>query len=198
MQFHPSGEREFKTYKPIGCKRCKVSRKIGTFVGSFRIVGEGEFTTAEGAKLAARWDHINFMCRSSSEGSGNEHHQHPHPPLPRFPTLEASTPNDRLEFSALSSSHPRFASFTAIAKESSGPLKIFRFVGNGGSASSFAVGPHLRRATVTPPAPFSGSAIFQRQGESKPPLWSGSLAVSFPGKPDVPLTGPSFTSVFLR
>ena len=51
MQFHPSGEREFKTYKPIGCKRYKVSRKIGTFVGSLRIVGEGEFTTAKGAEV---------------------------------------------------------------------------------------------------------------------------------------------------
>jgi hypothetical protein len=134
------------------------------------------------------------LCGSLREG--NEHP--PRHSVPRFQSLQANTTNRSLYFSASGlGGHPRFAAFTAIVKERIGPLKILRNVGNG-SPSSFAVGPHLRTATVTPPAPFSGSATFQRQGESKSPSWSGSLAVSFPGKPDVPLTGPSFTSVFLR
>ncbi len=195
MQFHPEGRLKFNTLTQKGCHPTKVFRNVGTFVGSFRIAGEDEFTTAEADEVGGSVGTPNHdLCKSLREG--DEHH--PHHSVPRFQSLQASTANRSLYFSASGlGGHPRFAAFTALVKERTGPLKIFRDVRTG-SASSFAVGPHLGTATVTPPAPFSGSAIFRRQGESKSPSWLGSLAVSFPGKPDVPLAGPTFTSVFLR
>jgi hypothetical protein len=45
----------------------------------------------------------------------------------------------------------------------------------------------LRTATVSLPAPFSGSATFDRDGA--PSTWRGNLRVDFPGRRGVPLTG---------
>jgi hypothetical protein len=45
-------------------------------------------------------------------------------------------------------------------------------------------------ATLTPPAPFSGSVTFTKEGKNAAPSLTGPLTISLPGAPDVPLTGP--------
>jgi hypothetical protein len=48
----------------------------------------------------------------------------------------------------------------------------------------------LSRATVAPPAPFTGTASFERHGRSR--SWTGDLAVTLMGGELVPLAGPEF------
>jgi hypothetical protein len=50
------------------------------------------------------------------------------------------------------------------------------------------------KATLAPPAPFSGAANFTRAGKGRPAQWTGPLTISLPGAPDIPLSGPHFFS----
>jgi hypothetical protein len=47
------------------------------------------------------------------------------------------------------------------------------------------------RATLSPPAPFSGSVTFTQEGKGATPSLTGPLSISLPGVADVPLTGPN-------
>jgi hypothetical protein len=91
----------------------------------------------------------------------------------------------------------RRATYFAESQESVGSLAVYRFAFALGSPVTFVADDALSLAGVTPPAPFSGSAAFQRDaGGAK--SWTGSLAVSFPGAPDTPLTGPQFKTQLVR
>jgi hypothetical protein len=46
------------------------------------------------------------------------------------------------------------------------------------------------RATLAPPPPFTGTAIFTQDGKNAAPSLAGPLAISLPGAPGVRLTGP--------
>ncbi len=75
----------------------------------------------------------------------------------------------------------------------SGTYRSLRIVAKRSRPSRFRFDRALRTATVVPPAPFSGTATFRRGAKGSVPTWSGSLAVSFPGQPGVPLVGSAFT-----
>jgi hypothetical protein len=70
--------------------------------------------------------------------------------------------------------------------ESRGGVTIERSVNLAASSGAFR---HrgVRSATVSPPAPFSGSATFSRKGGKS--RWRGNLLVDFPGRPNIALTG---------
>ena len=56
--------------------------------------------------------------------------------------------------------------------------------------ADFTYDRHLRTATVSPPAPFAGSAHFDL-GKKAGRRWSGDLTVDLPGRTATPLTGPT-------
>jgi hypothetical protein len=58
-------------------------------------------------------------------------------------------------------------------------------------ARAFVTDDSLSFAKLTPPYPFSGTGSLERAADGAP-VWTGSLAVSFPGTDNVPLTGPPF------
>jgi hypothetical protein len=70
--------------------------------------------------------------------------------------------------------------------EHRGGVAIERSISVAASSGSF-IHEGLRSATVSPPAPFTGSATFRRDGSVT--SWRGNLRVSFPGRPGVALTG---------
>lgn len=80
------------------------------------------------------------------------------------------------------------ALFDAELKERRGGVRIYRFASGWLPASAFRYDPDLKTATLSPPAPFSGSADLSRTRNSVSPLWSGDLAIEFPGR-RVPLAG---------
>jgi hypothetical protein len=73
-------------------------------------------------------------------------------------------------------------------------MRIQRVVAVPGPTRSFVFEDNLRSATVEPPAPFSGSASFERATKGRK-TWTGDLSASFPGRAGVPLAGPKFESV---
>lgn len=190
MRFHPSAKGRIRTSSKH-CVPHKVYRRPGTFSGSFRFFGEGSYAAFETAE-----------ARGSIGTSSDLTCVTVLPPLkghrPPTPYLAARTSNRYLADGFLAfgvertASDPRHAYFTAESREHVEGLSVRRFVTKIAPASSFAVGSHLRSATVTPPPPFSGIATFERGGKDVSVSWSGSLSVSFPGKADVPLTGLDF------
>lgn len=79
------------------------------------------------------------------------------------------------------------AFFVAQAYEKLGPVAISRTVRSRSRSARFVYDRSIRRATVRPPAPFSGRAVFHRNAPRRH-RWTGSLHVDFPGRPDVSLT----------
>jgi hypothetical protein len=71
--------------------------------------------------------------------------------------------------------------FAAISREHVGRVQVSRFVlmFPRWRSSLFSFDPGLGSATVAPPAPFHGTAAFQRGAGGAPSTWSGSLSVSF-------------------
>lgn len=201
MRFQPSGKRRRKT-NPKHCQPHKVIRRLGSFTGSFHFVGEDGYTMAETSEATGSVGTPDdfLFCGYFANG---KHHRHRPPPLPYIAAATANarrfaTAHQGLAFYASIVGGPqRHASFTAELKEELGRISVLRFAEKPAPASSFSVTPHLHSATVTPPPPFTGIASFQREPTGFSPSWSGSLAVSFPGKPEVPLTGPNFKSVEL-
>lgn len=74
------------------------------------------------------------------------------------------------------------ALFESQVRERRDGVSIYRAVEGWLPASSFRYDQELETATLSPPAPFSGSAHLSRVPNSVAPLWSGDLAIEFPGR----------------
>lgn len=84
----------------------------------------------------------------------------------------------------------RYQAFTAGRR---GRIEIGRAAEVIGPASGFHWSPDLKRATVSPPPPFRGTATYRALGD-KVTHWEGNLHVDFAGYADYPLNpGPSLT-----
>lgn len=83
--------------------------------------------------------------------------------------------------------------YEAFAEGKRGQIEIGRAVEVMGPASGFHWSENLKRAEVTPPPPFWGTATYRSLG-GKITHWEGNLHVDFAGYADYPLnSGPSFT-----
>lgn len=90
-----------------------------------------------------------------------------------------------------SESNPTSSIFFADSSEAVAGVLVGRIAFVEGPATAFAFDPGLNSAALAPPFPFAGSATFQRIDDFSS-RWEGPLTVSFPGDPDVPLTGRDF------
>jgi hypothetical protein len=116
--------------------------------------------------------------------------------------LVASADEDDLSFNASrieSKSKPgrSGSAFSTTVMEFSRPgFSVFRSIqATAKDSTAFSVVTSHGRvdeATVTPPAPFSGSATYRRAVAKKSETWVGSLAGDFPGLGMVSLAGPKF------
>jgi hypothetical protein len=89
------------------------------------------------------------------------------------------------------------ALYFAQSAQSEGRLAILRVALGISRPATFSVADSLRRATVKPPAPFSGSAVYRRFDDGGK-SWSGTLAISFPGASNTPLVGAPFETKLIR
>jgi hypothetical protein len=197
VRFHPSGERVV-TIVRRGCDRTtRFVRRLGTFVGSISFRGEDGYTT---------------VAATSAEGSVGTP-----PPTTCGPDRPVTAPRswaparDRrrpgsagavltaVDTAAGSSfraaTMPGGVSFHAQVEERNADgVTVVRHAAAGAPLSAFAFDGPLRRASVRPPAPFSGNARFVAGSR---PAWVGSLRVTFPGL-SVPLVGASFRARLRR
>jgi hypothetical protein len=197
MRFHPSG---WITRSRPG-RDCwgpdRTTTRYGVFVGSLSFRGEGGYTSArvERAKGTVTTP-ARVFCISAPRGPGRSRGGAARR-LPRTSFRAAW----RLGVSALSFEAYRDrnngARFAAICEQTSGQVAILRVAFAQAPARSFAAGSALVGANLSPPAPFSGTGFFRREPNGAK-IWSGPLAVTFPGAPDVPLTGTQFKTQLTR
>lgn len=195
MQFRPLTNGN-NIESPKNCSPRRVYRRPGIFSGSFYFRGENSYTTFETDEVRGSiGDPQDLLCMAPSSSIRGL------PPVRTY--LDAGTSNsvmgnDLLIFSAIGTgNHFDRVDFTAECREQIEDLNVRRFVTRIAPATDFIVGPELDKAVMYPPAPFSGTATFVRASNGARPRWSGSLSISFLGKSNVPLTGPSFRFVAL-
>lgn len=154
-----------------------------SYRGTFEFHGERGYTEAVATRVPeyARFQ-LEFLCSDGGRGGfgpgssgawlrarvGEGHHR-----------LQLEARKER------SGARPRV---TAEISEKHDGITIQREVSRWAGVGAFDYDPLLRTATLKPPAPFSGRAVFNRTAEPSN-RWRGSLAVDFPGRPDVSLTG---------
>jgi hypothetical protein len=184
LRFH---ERSRSNSQPANdCRGSALTRK-GVFVGWVKIRGERDYTSAEsrhvvGQIARAPRDRCHRRVTASASRAG-------------FKSVSAQTSRGRgrLSFTAMTfaglETEPVFvASFIRIRGDM-GILSSQGAVTEDPAALQIAAPP--RSATVTPPVPFTGSAIFQQEGADQF-SWTGDLAVELPGVGEVSLAGLKF------
>jgi hypothetical protein len=186
VHFHPSGERTITTLRD--CDRpVTLVRRLGTFDGTISFEGEDDYTTVAatsakgsvGTPLPAGCKHDGGASTSSLVLS--------HPARSVGAILTAADPAAGSSFRAATG--PAGVAFSARVRErNEDGVLVVRRAAAGAPLAAFDFNGALTRATVRPPAPFSGSAGFVSGGG---PAWQGNLRVTFPGL-SVPLTGAGF------
>jgi hypothetical protein len=155
----------FVTFKPT----------LGRFKGTVRFDGENDYTQVRAHSVRGSVGMGKRHCTSAKAGK-----------RPFGAALQAKL--GTLSFFAGKIRGDPRPLMLAGEKLRSGRVKILRVAGYYANRGSFRFDSGLTYAHVGPrDPPFFGSADF-----SAPDEWTGSLSVSFPGAPHVPLTGPGF------
>ncbi len=185
LTLHFSGEEATATFQ---CSEQSFKYEPGTFEGTFEFHGEGGFTRASATTMAAVPDFsLPTLGPPSCEGYGE--------------TFSSIEPGARLKAVSYAGGHtlkfqlnkngPKTKTiYTASLSERHGGMRIHREVNGTAPASAFRFGKSLSTATVSPPAPFSGTARVRRSPNAVSPLFTGNLTLAFPGR-TVELDGPA-------
>lgn len=190
VRFRPSGRRVVSTAGEACGRPVRVVRRLGVFVGTISFEGEGGYTTV--AATSARGSVGTPLppgCRTpgSTSGAAVASSSVSIGSAEGGAVLRAVDPGTGSKFRAAPGSGGVI--FRALVEERNADgVTVVRRAQAGAPASAFHFNRSLTRATVTPPAPFSGTARFAARAGVR---WSGSLRVTFPGL-SVPLTGAGF------
>lgn len=201
VSFEPHGKPQPTPPFP-GCSGKPMITRPGVFRGKIRFRGEGGFTSvdADGAHgtitTSPPWHCTGKKPESPPKGGGGEAGEED-PDLGAFLFARCG---EALFFAGggRSSSKPApvfpddraFTLFGASAEERVGPVTIERGIFAAGSGGAFSFDDALTTATVRPPPPFHGKAVYSLDAAGKP-RWTGGLTASFIGR-DVAMAGPDF------
>jgi hypothetical protein len=168
----------------------------GVFVGSLRFRGEDGYVSVKAHRVAGvSIAPLSLDC-GGFRASGRPRSAEPgRPPTFRFEAGFRSGLLAEYFYASEEGTHP--PQFVATVEQTIGRLAINRLAIAVGRPRSFATDDALSFATIAPTAPFAGTGSMTR-GPTGARLWGGSLTVSFPGAPDVPLTGPLFKTRLIR
>jgi len=205
VHFHPSG-RVAHLGSHRGCGGSRFASRHGVFRGEVDFEGEGGYTSAH--IHSARGEVVVPLpsrCSGRPSESPRRAALRPEPRavvpsrvIPRAPKgpkttfLEAlwKSPLGLTAFEALGDgSHS--VRYIAAVEQSEGQVAVYRLALAFAPSRSIFADSALSSASVAPPAPFSGQGDYGQADGAK--TWTGSLAASFPGAEDFPLTGPQFT-----
>lgn len=170
------------------CLHDSETYEAGTYDGSFEFKGEGGYTQARASQVVAL-PALPFLaigiCNQQSTGESFG----PGEPGARLKGISYEA--GRVLKFQINKNRPRGETlYTASLAERVGGIKVYRELTGVAPASAFRYDRKVRTATLAPPAPFSGSASVRRVPNAVSPLWSGSLALAFPGH-TVPIAGPA-------
>lgn len=187
-----------------GCRKGHILSP-GLFRGTIEFRGEDGYTSVHAHRARGRVLDLHHLVACLREVLGS---RSPDAltraivgPVAAAPTktrvlAEWKQPLGGVSFGAARVGHDH-TEFLAIEAHTRGRLAIAHIATARGGATRLASDPALTFARVEPPAPFAGSAEVRHEpGGGK--SWTGDLTASFPGAPDVPLTGPDFKTVLGR
>lgn len=191
VRFKPSGSpRQQRPDK--GCRGRGEDVQRGAFLGKIVFEGEQSYMTLDASRAPGR-EAVTFKQVCSAQGG--EGAQDPF----ESTVLTANSKGAHASlfaFKLIPKAHQAgcICVLSASIDESLSHLKIIRTASARLGAKTFTTTtsdevPAV--ATIIPPAPFSGSARYEKT-KGSPATWSGSLSVSFPGLGVVPLAGPDW------
>ncbi len=180
-----------------------VSARLAAFVGTISFRGEEGFTEASPAadrappRTKAECEGVERERALAGTGS-SEVSLLAGRPLPGGQLLFAASQAPIFQLWPLPAAPAAPAgSFGVFANSSAGRMTVERSIQVPAAPGQFVFDGGFASAAVTPPAPFSGSASFQR-GAGAPNSWAGDLSVEVPGLGPVALTGPGFEAALGR
>jgi hypothetical protein len=192
------------SFLSVRCKGRPATDQEGRFVGTIRFRGEGGYTSvrASSAHGSVFRSYRQVCKRRKGERPPRHFKQAP------VTSLGAASTNPRLPwFSAFKeeagAGAPAFdeeAQYSATQSERREGMRIDHSASATTPPETFAVSPPGASpftGTVAPPAPFSGTATYERLPEGKS-TWSGDLEVELPGLGRLPLTGPTYRAKLCR
>ncbi|MGN6253794.1 MAG: hypothetical protein ACTHO8_02275 [Solirubrobacterales bacterium] len=205
VRLHPSRPpTEEESLLSIRCKGKPATAQEGRFVGTIRFRGESGYTSVSvsGAHGSVFRSYRQVCKRSKGERSPRHFKRAPMSSLGAFST------NHRLPWFSVFKEEagdgaPTFdeeAQYTANQSEHREGMRIDRSANASTPPETFAVSPPGTSpftGTVAPPAPFSGTATYERLPGGKS-AWSGDLEVELPGLGRLPLTGPTYSAKLCR
>lgn len=196
VRFHSHGGPKRIPPSQSNCQGEAETVESGTWVGQIQFRGEQGYTTAHATR--AKGTITNSPKQTCSTQQGEEGSP------PDFQSTIFSASSDaRAIFSTAflltSKTRPglEISAFGASLLEvHSRGLAIIRSINASTKSDAIALtkeGGQIASATLTPPAPFKGTATFQRTRGAKG-SWTGTLAGDFPGRGEVTLAGPEFSA----
>jgi hypothetical protein len=183
LRFKPSGPPR-SIEPPLFCKGKDLSMSAGAFVGTIGFTGFDRFVHFHASRVKGQVSRTPPLHCHIPGGPRK------HPPVeesgePESKTiaLSAFRPCGGPVFVALADTElvSPIVGFAAISREHVGRVQVSRFVlmFPRRRPSLFSFDPGLGTATVAPPAPFHGTAAFQRGTDGAPSSWSGPLSIAF-------------------
>lgn len=169
----------------VKCSDEKFTYEPATYEGTVDFRGEEGYTQAHATRVA-KAPTISSFCGGSGSGEATG------VGLPGARLRGLSFARGRTLSFQFNKNRPLSRTlFSASLKEREGRVFIVRDVKGRVPASAFRFDESLQDVTLSPPAPFSGSASLRRTPNAVSPFLEGDLAVDFPGRSHVLLGGPT-------
>ena len=221
LRFRPSGT--VLQSKTVLNKQCPAhaAARLGTFVGTFRFEGEGGYTKVTAHKVQGGVGAPTAPFDKQEQRAILGCHQEqriaelaiPANPLQTIKEEEvksgpslgaiATTTTGKIFFAAGpvvleggQEKNPITFVFALLQEEVEG-IRIGRVAFGGGKTATVLPVSASGAATLTPGAPFTGSATYT-PSPTGPGTLTGNLAIPLPGAGPVPLTGPTFQAYLIH
>jgi hypothetical protein len=191
MRFVPSSARP--SVSCYGTRKSVV--RHGLFVGSLHFRGESGYVEVSRRRAAGRL--LMPLARSRCEEAPTPDHSNSSQrrKLTKF-YARFRRGVGSVEFWAETNEEGRVR-YAAVDETGGEQMATFRRAFVEASPQTFATDGPLSFLSVSPPYPFSGTGLIQRNANGSR-SWTGTLGVSFPGDADIGLTGPEFRTFFAR
>jgi hypothetical protein len=187
VQFVPTGAVEQESSP---CGDDYVQFEAGAYQGTIEFRGEEDYTAASATRVRAEIKpFLGLVCFGHGEGE----------------TIGSGLPGAGLKVRSASrdlvlkvnKNRPGArVTYRAELRERRDKIGIVRSVEGAARSGAFVFSHGLSTAILDPPMPFSGAASFHRNA-AVPNRWTGSLAIDFPGRSHVPLTGPGLKATLV-
>ncbi len=185
VTFHPTNQA-----KTVTCGKRVIPYDSGRWEGEIRFQGEEGYASVEATAVPGNLDYVRAeICEVFWSGAGNG----PRPGAELFLRNPGLGPGLAVFKRQPGAAAQMFASM----REYVNGVSISRYASLRMPGKYFTYDHRLRTATVRAPAPFSGSARYDRDKKAGQ-RWSGDLTVDMPGRSGVALTGQTLRAYLVR